>query len=194
MIVLAKPDQPKLAELLKLGNVGVIPTDTVYGLVAAASDKQAAVRLYKLKQREGKPGTLIAANISQLVELGLDEVSLRVAEKFWPNPLSVIIPASPNLGYLDQGLGALAVRIPVDQPLRELLQATGPLITSSANQPGKPPANTLREAQAYFGGEVDFYLDGGDLSGRESSTVARISNGRLQIVRPGAFVPSGLGS
>jgi L-threonylcarbamoyladenylate synthase len=169
------------------GVVGILPTDTVYGLAARAGDKSAVERLYELKLREGKPGTLIAANIDQLVELGLKARYLKAVEQFWPGAISVIIPCSdPNLRYLHQGKYSLAVRIPNDEVLLNALNNTGPLITSSANHPGEPTANTVQEARNYFGDSVDFYVDGGDLSGHQPSTVIRIVDDAIEILREGA--------
>lgn len=112
---------------------GVIPTDTVYGVVARAADKVAVARLYELKRREHKPGTLIAASIDQLVELGVKRRYLQPVAQFWPGAVSVVIPCGPDLEYLHQGVQSLAMRIPDDEQLRSLLEKTGPLITSSAN-------------------------------------------------------------
>lgn len=173
--------------LLRPGCVGVIPTDTVYGLVARASDPAAVACLYGLKQREHKPGTVIAASIEQLVDLGLKRRYLVPMERFWPGPISVIIPSGEGLTYLDQGLHSLAVRLPADQLLRQLLAKTGPLLTTSANQPGKPPATTVDEARRAFGDRVDFYEDGGDLTGRQPSTVIRVIDDAIEVVRPGAI-------
>src|SRR5436309_1960112 len=97
-------------KLQQPGIVGVIPTDTVYGLVARATDKQAVARLYNLKKRENKPGTLIAASLEQLEGLGLKHRYLKAVEGFWPGSVSVAIPASdPALYYLHQGKMSLAV-------------------------------------------------------------------------------------
>lgn len=167
------------------GIIGVIPTDTVYGVVARAADRDAVTHLYWLKHREHKPGTLIAANIDQLVALGFKRRYVQAVERFWPGPVSVVIPC-PDLDYLHQGVQSLAVRIPADEELRKLLQQTGPLLTSSANQPGEPPANTVDEAKQYFGNAVDFYEDGGDLSGRQSSTVIRMVDDAVEVLREGA--------
>lgn len=168
------------------GSIGVIPTDTVYGVVARAADRTAVARLYDLKHRERKPGTLIAADIDQLVSLGIKRRYLKAVEQFWPGAVSVVIPVGPELEYLHQGMGSLAVRIPDHQPLRQLLLMTGPLLTSSANQPGEPPATTAAEARNYFGTAVDFYDDGGDLSGALPSTVVRMVDDAIEVLRPGA--------
>jgi L-threonylcarbamoyladenylate synthase len=188
--------------------IGVIPTDTVYGVVARAGDQVAVARLYQLKGREsstssegsnqssdkadkpsrpGKPGTIIAADLKQLETLGLKHRYLTAVEQFWPGAVSVVIPASdPALRYLHQGKQALAVRIPDHPELQKLLERTGPLLTSSANHPDKPPATTIQQARVYFGNGVDFYVDGGDLSDHQPSTIIRVVDDAIEILRPGA--------
>ena len=174
-------------KLTAAGAVGVLPTDTVYGLVARAADQAAVGRLYELKLREGKPGTIIAASIDQLVELGIKYRYLKAVEQFWPGAVSVIIPcADPNLAYLHLGKQSLAVRIPGDDKLRKLLLRTGPLLTSSANHPGEPTAATIAKAEAYFAKLVDFYVDGGDLSEHQPSTIIRVVDDAIEVIRPGA--------
>jgi L-threonylcarbamoyladenylate synthase len=174
-------------DLVKPGAVGVIPTDTVYGLVARASDEAAVGRLYSLKDRERKPGTVIAASINQLEELGLKRRYLTAVEQFWPGAISVIVPTSnPKLNYLHQGQYSLAVRIPNQADLTELLIKTGPLVTSSANAPGQPTSVNLDEAKSYFGEKVDFYVDGGNLSGNLPSTIVRVIDDAVEVIRQGA--------
>ncbi|HET6924941.1 MAG TPA: L-threonylcarbamoyladenylate synthase [Candidatus Saccharimonadales bacterium] len=175
-----------LPKLAVPGCVGVLPTDTVYGLVARAADESAVKRLYDLKFREGKPGTIIAASTDQLVGLGLKARYLKAVEQFWPGAVSVIIPCGPELTYLHEGKFSLAVRIPDNQELLNLLSKTGPLLTSSANHPGEPTATTLEQANAYFNGNVDFYIDGGDLSNHLPSTIIRIVDDAIEIIRQGA--------
>lgn len=173
-------------DLRKPGSVGVIPTDTVYGLAARAEDAEAVKRLYKLKSREQKPGTVIAASIEQLATLGLKRRYLTAVEQFWPGAVSVVIPCSTELDNLTQGVRSLAVRIPDRSDLLQLLQATGPLLTSSANLPGRPPAENIAQAKQYFGESVDFYADGGDLAGHQPSTVIRVVDDAVEILRRGA--------
>jgi len=167
--------------------IGVIPTDTVYGIVARAGDQQAVARLYALKHREHKPGTLIAASIDQLESLGLKRRYLTAVSQFWPGAVSVIIPcADPALEYLHQGKQSLAVRIPESVDIRTMLEATGPLLTSSANHPGQPTAVTVQQARDYFNGGVDFYIDVGDLSDHQPSTIIRIVDDAVEVIRQGA--------
>lgn len=177
---------PKLIKSVQNGAVGVLPTDTVYGLVCSAKDEKAVERLYSLKSREHKPGTVIAATVEQLAQLGLKARYLKAVEHFWPGAISVIIPSGPELSYLHQELFGLATRIPADDAICDLLLQTGPLLTSSANLPEEAPANTVEEAKAYFGTKVDFYVDGGDLSHHEASTVIAIRDDAIEVLRQGA--------
>ena len=187
MTVFSDVHSPAIVSLLAEGAVGVIPTDTVYGIVARAGDREAVSRLYAAKHREGKPGTVIAANIEQLAELGVDQEQLEAVAPFWPNPLSVVLPDQPYLEYLDQGKQSLAVRVPSDPHIHSLLLQTGPLLTSSANQPGEPTATSLAEAQAYFGDAVDFYIDGGDIDDAVPSTLIRLKpDSAIEVLRQGA--------
>jgi L-threonylcarbamoyladenylate synthase len=173
-----------LKGLLKPGGVGVIPTDTVYGIVARAADEAAVKRVYAIKERDAKPAPLIAASIEQLVDLGIKRRYLKAVEQYWPGPISVVTPNS--IDYLNQGVGSQPIRIPDNEDLRKLLEQTGPLIASSANLASQPPANTIDEAKAYFKNNVDFYVDGGDLSEHEPSTIIRIIDDSIEVIRPGA--------
>lgn len=178
------------AEVLGRGGVIVLPTDTVYGLAARAEDPLAVGRLYVLKNRQRKPGTVIAANPSQLLDLGIDPAEVRRAAKFWPGPVSVVLPGVPH--YLHQDTGGVAARVTADHKLKSMLELTGPLITSSANLPACTPARDIPEARRYFGDKVDYYLDGGVLPVDASSAVVRIGyDGAVEVLRakPGLALP-----
>jgi L-threonylcarbamoyladenylate synthase len=173
-------------KLAQSGVVGVIPTDTIYGVVARAADQTAVARLYKLKERDAKPGTVIAASIDQLVELGIPRRYLTAVTQFWPGAVSVEIPN--HIDYLNQGTGRQAFRIPDDQELLDLLIQTGPLLTTSANLPGERPSMTIAEAKNYFGNDVDFYIDGGDLKDRQPSTIIRVIDDAIEVIRQGSVI------
>ncbi len=176
----------KAIDMLLQGSVGVMPTDTIYGLVARAADEQAVAKLYALKQREHKPGTVIAASVEQLVMLGVPKRYLTAVEHLWPNSLSVEIPLGQRLTYLHQETGRQAYRVVADEEVRAVLEQTGPLVTSSANHPGQPGSTTIQQAIDYFDNKVDFYVDGGDLSGRAPSTIIRVVDDAIEVLREGA--------
>lgn len=176
----------QIAEHINSGAVGVLPTDTLYGLVCSAALPDAIKRLYGLKDRDNKPGTVIAAGIDQIVDLGVPRRYLTAVEQFWPNPISIVIPVGEQLEALHCGKGSVAFRIPKDEKLRALLEQTGPLLTTSANHPGEQPAATIQEAKTYFGETIDFYVDGGDLSQNKPSTVIRMVDDAVEVLREGA--------
>jgi L-threonylcarbamoyladenylate synthase len=181
-----KVTSDEAVELLMDGNVGVMPTDTVYGLVARAEDAVAVTQMYSLKNREQKPGTLIAANTDQLVTLGVPQSEIDKVAKWWPNPVSAVLTVNGN-NYLHQNVATLAMRVVADPKVRGILEQTGPLITSSANQPGKPPATTIDEAIAYFGDDVDFYVDGGTIADALPSTIIRPTPDGIEVLRQGSI-------
>lgn len=174
-----------LAEVLKSIGVVVMSTDTVFGLACSARSPEAVSRMYAVKQRSGKPGTIIAASFRQLVDLGFDSVvTSKANEMFWPAPVSVVLDAPDELEYLHMGKKSLAVRVPEPKWLRDLLVVTGPLATTSANLPGEPTAKTIDEAKEIFGDKVDFYFDNGTSNEAKPSKIFKISvDGTIETIR-----------
>jgi tRNA threonylcarbamoyl adenosine modification protein (Sua5/YciO/YrdC/YwlC family) len=169
-------DTLSVQEALKAEEVIVLPTDTVYGLVVLATSPSAVKRLYEVKDRKGKPGTIIAASVEQLRELGFQEEDVEKAKRYWPGAVSIVLPAPATLSYLHMGLESLAVRVTADIELLELLKLTGPLATTSANRPGEPTATTVEEAEAIFGDTVSLYVDGGRVQAAPSTIYKLESN------------------
>jgi L-threonylcarbamoyladenylate synthase len=181
---------PALAAALNNGGVVVLPSDTVYGVMARASDKAAVERIYKLRGRAPeKPFIILIADIWQITDMSeWGDAHKRLAERYWPGPLSLVAPTTQKTPeYLHRGTDTLAYRMPDHLELRKLLTVTGPLVAPSANPEGQPTATTLSEAQAYFRDTVDGYVDGGTLAGHVPSTVAGIKDGKLHVFRQGAI-------
>lgn len=186
-------DTQKAAQILKRGGVGVIPTDTIYGIVAPALNENAVERVYALRKRSpDKPCIILISSIDdlKLFNINLDEKTKDFLEKIWPNKVSVIL-ACPNAKfyYLHRGTKTLAFRLPHFALLTSLLHKTGPLIAPSANFEGEPPAQTIEEAKKYFGDKVDFYLDAGKLNSLPS-TLIEIENNEIKVLREGTVVMS----
>ncbi len=177
-----------IAEKLKQGMVGVIPTDTVYGIVASARIPMAVERVYTLRKRdENKPCIILLADAEDLSEFGIvptdEEISFM--EKQWPGAVSILFPCKDErFSFLHRGFKTLAFRVPDNEWLRNLLRETGPLIAPSANIQGKPAALDRDEVDAYFHSQIDFLVDGGKLSG-EPSTIIQFKDGQIQILRSG---------
>ncbi len=185
-----KPTNKKLAiKLLKAGKVGVIPTDTLYGLVGSAMRPLVVERIYKIKGRfYFKPFIVLIGDKLELLKFGiiLSNQTEEIINKLWPGPVTIVLP-SPlvNFRYLDRGKHTIAFRLPADEKLQKFLLATGPLVAPSANPAGKLPASNFKEAHEYFGDQVDFYLRGMELTG-SPSTIVTIINGQLKVLRQGA--------
>lgn len=178
----------KLVDILKRDGVGVLATDTLYGLVGRALSKQAVERIYSLKERaSSKPCIVLIASLDDLAMLSI-RVNKRIEGPFrglLVKGVSVIVPCrSKKLQYIHRGTQTLAVRIPKKKELVRLIGEVGPLVAPSANREGDRPAHTQKKAQDYFGDTVDFYIDQGTKEGKPS-TLARIDDGKLEILRQG---------
>lgn len=173
-----------LIELIKVGGVGVLGTDTLYGLVGSALSPEAVERIYNLRKRNKKKPMIIL--IGSLSDLKLFKVEKeRLLNKIWPGKVSVILPCPyKKFVYLHRGTNSLAFRLPNKENLIRLLKKTGPLIAPSANLSGLKPAETIEEAKRYFKDKVDFYADEGKLSSLPSTLIA-IENGEIILKRQG---------
>lgn len=172
------------AQLLRQGGVGVLPTDTVYGIVCSLLNQDAVQRIYDLKDRplEKPIGTILIADPEQ-IEKYVDPEDLLRAQVYWPGSTSVILPLGSAFSYAHRGVSSLPFRIPSSESLRAFLRLTGPLATSSANRAGHHTAATAQEAMGIFREGVDFYIDGGNLDGRKPSTIIKLSGNEVEVIR-----------
>lgn len=162
-----------------------MPTDTVYGLTGSAFNKKAVERIYRVRKRDrNKPFIVLIGSLNDLKKFGV-KVSLqrlKIINKLWggAEAVSIIFPLNAKRStlnafkYLHRGKDSIAFRLPRYKWLRELLKKTGPLVAPSANIAGKPPAETIAQAQKYFGGKIDFYFGKGKRSKIPSSIVALV--------------------
>ena len=177
-----KPTRPGLTratQLIRSGGVIAFPTDTVYGLAAAADDEVARRRIYHIKGRPvGLPLILMVAAESQLEGwVHVDSRAEDLMRRWWPGPLTLILHAT--------GGGTQGVRIPKHAVALELLRAAGPLMTTSANLHGQDPAMSPSEAEALAG--VVAVLDGGVAPGGTASTVLDLTGPEPHVLREGAI-------
>jgi len=181
--------QENIVNIIKNGGIGILPTDTLYGIVCSAFRDKAIERIYKIKNRDDNKSLIIL--ISSIKDLELFGVKLSerakiFMKKFWPGKVSIVLDFyNPKLSYLDKtGEGTLAFRLPDKPDLIDLIKNTGPLAAPSANPQGMPVANNIKEARKYFTDKVDFYVDAGNLSS-EPSTIVKISKEKIEILREG---------
>jgi len=178
----------KVFKLIKNGGVGVLPTDTIYGVCGSALDENIVERIYRIKKRDKKkPMVINIGSYKQLDLLGikLDKDTKDTLNRLWPGKVSAILSCKlDKFSYLHRGKNSLAVRFPDFKELTDLLKKVGPVVSTSANIEGTSPANNIEEAQDYFGDKVDFYVDGGRLEAIPS-TLIDIKEGKINVLRQG---------
>jgi L-threonylcarbamoyladenylate synthase len=162
-------------KILKSDGIGILPTDTLYGLVGSAFSKKAINRIYKLKKRNrSKKFIVLISSISDLKKFGIEHTNklefVGMLKRFWPGKVSVI-------------LNGIAFRLPKNKKLIEILKKTGPLVAPSANIEGKKPAENIEQARKYFGDKVDFYLSSGTLKSKPSVLISINKKGEIKVLR-----------
>jgi L-threonylcarbamoyladenylate synthase len=178
----------KAVELLKEGNPVAFPTDTVYGLGVLAFDQHGIDQLYAVKQRNSlKAIPILLGDPAELAQVtaGMGEIALRLAQRFWPGPLTLVVPCHPGLPPNLSPQPTIGVRMPDHPVALSLLRLTGPLAVTSANQSGSESAATAQEVFAQLGGRIPLILDGGRTPGGLPSTVVDCTGPEPVILRPG---------
>lgn len=172
-----------VTSLLKKGSIGIVRTDTLYGLVAVANNDVAVERVFDVKHRnERKSPIVLISNLGQLFDVIDTSVSDRLIG-LWPGKNSIILPSHRAPEWIMRGNGSVAYRLPDDKQLCKLINQTGPLIAPSANPEGLPPAMNIEEAKQYFGDNVDFYVDGGTVTDDTPSRLYTFAGPTMERLR-----------
>ncbi len=189
----AKPERAALeaaARAIMRGGVIAFPTDTLYGLGCSLFDVAAVELVGRLKRRDPRHAFIsLIPEPSQADGLALtvNPVARKLIKECWPGPLSLIFVAAGivPIGVRGEG-GTIALRCPRDTLSHALLQRFGgPVVSSSANLSGQPPAETAQEVVGYFGNQLDLVLDGGPRRGGVPSTLVDVSGQRPKLLRRG---------
>lgn len=181
----------RAARALRDGGLVILPTETVYGLAGDASNPQAVAAIFEAKGRPRfNPLISHVADLAAAESIALfDDRARRLAERFWPGPLTLVLPVRPDGPVCDlarAGLDTVALRVPAHPLARRLLAAFGgPVVAPSANRSGRPSPTTFADAVEETGASAAAALDGGPCEvGLESTVVALLDQPRL--LRPGA--------
>ncbi len=174
---------------LEMSRPVILPTDTVYGLAAKATDSDARATIFALKNRPPeKTMAVLVADQAQAAKLvRVDQAFERLVEQFWPGALTIVAPpadASQDNDFAELGAadGFIGVRAPSNEWVRALCTAVGPIVATSANIHGEPPATTPSALVDQFPNIL--VVDGG-LGGSIASTVVRLDQGAFEVLRPG---------
>lgn len=177
---------------LRRGELVVYPTETFYGIAADPFSEEALERLFELKGRDAqKAVAMIAGDAASAFELAskVDEIAFRLARRFWPGPLTLVLPARIGLaaGLVGPG-GGVGVRVSPHPIARALATGFGhPITATSANLSGEPPSATVEDARRSLGAKVSVYIDGGKLGATAPSTLVECARGEFRILRAGAI-------
>jgi L-threonylcarbamoyladenylate synthase len=191
----ALPDPAVMAEagaLLRAGKLVIFPTETVYGLGASGLDAEAVERIYLAKERPPEKGLILAVaapeHVTQVAH-GLGPLALRLMERFFPGPLTLVLPARDVVPAIVTAGGAtVAVRMPDHPVALALIRACGsPVAAPSANRSGEPPPRTADEALSGLDGRVDLALDAGPCPVGTPSTIIDLTTTPPRILREGAI-------
>ena len=179
----------ELIEKINNGEIGILPTDTLYGIHGLALNKNTVEKIYEIRNRNPqKPFIILISSIEDLKKFKI-EITEKVKQflgNHWPNKLSVVLPCPhKEFEYLHRNTNTLAFRVPRKSDLLELLNKVGPLISTSVNPEGQEPAKTIEEAKNYFS-NLDFYIDQGRLDSEPSTVINIDKNGKIEILRQGA--------
>jgi L-threonylcarbamoyladenylate synthase len=181
------------AEALRAGEVVVVPTDTVYGLVARPDDPNAVAKVFALKRRpERVPLQVLVADRAQADELaasGLGPVAAQLAERFWPGGLTIVVARRPGIElHLGEAGHTVGLRCPDHGFVRALCRRVGPLAATSANVHGDATPNDAAEIARLLGPGVALVVDGGPCSGVASTVVAVEADDAVpRLIRHGAL-------
>ncbi len=193
-MVIYQPDKDAIAlaaTMIARGEAVGMPTETVYGLAADATSDSAIANVYALKNRpEFNPLIIHVASLQAARDLAeFDLVATKLAEKYWPGPLTLVLPRKPDCPVsllASAGLDTIAVRVPAHPVAQQLLAATNsPLAAPSANHSGRiSPTTACHVANAF---DLPVVLDGGPCEIGLESTVLAVSGGDITLLRPGAI-------
>ena len=179
---------PRALEILRASGLVAFPTDTVYGVGALVFDGKAVESIYTAKDRPvEKAIPVLIGDADDLEKVGIDipASAHRLASRFWPGPLTILVPKRVDLPGSVSATPTVGVRVPDHEVARDLLRAAGPLAVTSANISGGLSPVTAQEVFEQLKGRIDLIIDGGKTPGGIPSTLVDCTASGLQILREG---------
>ncbi|HEY9151626.1 MAG TPA: L-threonylcarbamoyladenylate synthase [Anaerolineales bacterium] len=175
-------------EILQAGGLVAFPTDTVYGVGALAFDGKAVESIYKAKDRPIEKAIPVLIGNAEDINKVASEVPLmakKLAERFWPGPLTIVVPKHVNLPDSVSATNTVGVRVPNHVVARSVLRAAGPMAVTSANISGKPSPSTAEEVFEQLNGRIALIVDGGKTPGGVPSTLVDCTGAKPEVLREG---------
>ena len=180
------------AKIIKEGGIVIFPTETVYGIGTNGLDKEAIKKLYEVKQRPlNKPISLLVSNIEMVEQVAknISKLEYKIMQNFFPGPLTIILEKKDIVpDILTANTNTVGIRMPSGEIARKLIEYAGvPIATPSANISGKPSGTNIKDIQKDFDGKVDCFIDNGESKLGIPSTIVRVINNEVHILRQGSI-------
>ncbi|HET9912429.1 MAG TPA: L-threonylcarbamoyladenylate synthase [Anaerolineales bacterium] len=175
-------------EILQRGGLVAFPTDTVYGVGALAFDGKAVETIYVAKDRPAEKAIpILIGDPDDLEKIGVNipDTARKLASRFWPGPLTILVPKRADLPEAVSATSTVGVRVPDHEVARALLRATGPMAVTSANISGAQSPVTAQEVYEQLAGRIALVIDGGKTPGGVPSTLVDCTLPELKILREG---------
>ena len=182
-------DIERLVEVINNGNIAVVPTDTVYGIIGDATNIDVIHKVYEVKKRDySKPLILMVSSIDMLEKyvLEVNDIEKKLIDRYWPGKLTILFKKNNNIDDLiTSGSNLVGIRYPDNKDLNELMDKLNkPLISTSCNISSKEVITSIDMLEEDISKHVSYVYDGGILSDT-SSTIARVNDGKIEIIRDG---------
>lgn len=179
---------PRALDVLRAGGLVAFPTDTVYGVGALAFDGKAIESIYAAKDRPiEKAIPILIGGLDDLAKVAIDipDAARKLASRFWPGPLTILVPKRGDLPESVSATVTIGARVPDHEIARALLQAAGPMAVTSANISGAQSPVSAQEVFEQLGGRIPLIIDGGRTPGGVPSTLVDCTARELRILREG---------
>lgn len=182
-------DIGRLVEVINNGNIAVVPTDTVYGIIGDATNIDVIHKVYEVKKRDySKPLILMVSSIDMLEKyvLEINDIEKKLIDRYWPGKLTILFKKNNNIDDLiTSGSNLVGIRYPDNKELNELMDKLNkPLISTSCNISSKEVITSIDMLEEDISKHVSYVYDGGILSDT-SSTIVRVNDGKIEIIRDG---------
>ena len=202
MLKKMKPSKAQInqaVEILRSGGTVVFPTETSYGLATDATDLKAVRRLIQIKGRGPKTLPVIVSSLAMAKKfVRINSLALKMAQQFWPGALTMVLPVRDNAltGVTPFCIKnkQIAIRVSSNEIACELSRQLGkPIVATSANRSGQPDCYSIRAVRSRYKNQQlqpDYYLDAGALPKRKPSTLVKVENNIIEVLRKGSLCPS----
>ncbi len=179
-----------IIKYLKKGGIIITPTDTVYGIMADATNDDAVKKVYDAKKRSYDKPLIVLVNSIEMLDdyvLEIDDITKRIINKYWPGPLTILFKKNDKLSKYVSNNEYVGIRYTGNKVINNILKEfKKPVVSTSANISNKEVVTEVSMIPSELLEKVDFVLDGGKLSS-ESSTIIKVEDGKIEILRDGSL-------